>query len=216
MFGEIYFWDKKKFIFIPIISGFVMVSCETKRESNRYINTFRNYYSELKKGSDDKWNYTTDTVKVWWDDKDGDPILQIKGKESIGPWRAWDEEMNSSTKYDTLWFDKEELAVKVHFVETNDFYKLIGKNTSKTLQTFWFNSEGKIKEKLIYWIPEENTISSEHLKPIVEWAMENDSIEISQLYGNGQIIPSRANAIRWKKLLKKYNTFKMIDKDVNQ
>ncbi len=165
---------------------------------------FSKYYSAQKNDSNDKWNFTNDTVKLWFDNKDGKPILQVKGKKATGKWKEWDREMKSNSFYDTIWFDESENAVKGYFYEKNDFYSLIGKPPTKTLRTYWFDVNDKINEILIYWIPEENTITAEYLKPIVKWAMANDSIEINQLYPNGNIVPSRENAIRWKNLIRKY------------
>jgi hypothetical protein len=87
-------------------------------------------------------------------------------------------------------------------------YKLIGKSPTKTLRTYWLDQNYKIYEILLYWIPEENTETGEHLEPIVEWALQNDSLEIQQLYPNGRIVPSSENARRWKKLLRKYHDSK--------
>jgi len=191
-----------------IITLIIVVSCnDLNKESNR-LTTFNGYYAAVKSGSDEKWNFTADTVKLWFDDKKGTPILQIKGEESAGKWKEWDEEMNSISSYDSIWFDKNENSIKGYFYERNDFYDLIGKAPTKTLRTYWLNQNNKINEILMYWIPEENTTTGEHLKPILEWALVNDSTEIQQLYPDSRIAPSRENARRWKKLLQKYNETK--------
>lgn len=166
---------------------------------------FTEYYKAVQNHSEKKWNYTTDTVKVWFDDKKGKPVLNIKGTGSTGMWEEWDEEMDATASYDSLWYNETEHTIKGYFYENNDFYRLLGKGPTKTLQTYWLNENDKIKEVLIYWIPEENTTTSEHIKPVVEWAKENDSTEIRKLYSNEKLIPTRHNAKRWKALLKKYN-----------
>ncbi|AXT20644.1 hypothetical protein D1817_12350 [Flavobacteriaceae bacterium] len=168
---------------------------------------FEQYNSALKKGDEDKWSYTSDTIKVWFDNKKGKPSLRIKGKKSTGKWKEWDEEMHSSSYYDTIWYDQRENSIKGYFYENNDFYELIGKAPTKTLRTYWLNQNNKINEILMYWIPEENTTTDQHLKPIVEWAILNDSSEIKQLYPNNRIVPSKENAKRWKNLLNKYKMY---------
>ena len=188
-----------------LIAVIIYTGCSSSNEKSDELELFVNYYSASQKESDAKWNFTTDTVKLWFDDKEGEPSLRIKDKKSTGKWKEWDEIMNSSSTYDSVWFDKNENAIKGYFYENNDFYELIGKKPTKTLRTYWLNKDNIIHEILLYWIPEENTTTAEHLKPIVEWALINDSIEISELYPEGNIIPSRENAIRWKKFLKKYN-----------
>lgn len=181
------------------------VSCDIQKGRQNILNDFAEYFEASKLDSKTKWNYTTDTVKVWFDEKKGNPSKRIKGENFSGKWKEWDEQMHSSVQYDTLWYDKSEHAVKGFFYENNDFYDLIGKSPTKTLRTYWLNNENKIYEILIFWIPEENTTTSLHLKPIVEWALKNDSLEILELYPKGNIIPSKENAIKWKKLLTKYN-----------
>ena len=193
----------------PILSfTFLLIllfSCNSKQQSKQAITLFANYYEALSQKSESKWLYTQDTVKQWFDEKKGDPILIIKNKKSSGKWKEWDLEMNASTYYDSIWFDKREKAVKGYFYENNDFYDLIGKGPTKTLRTFWFNDQNKLHEILIYWIPEVNTTTSQHLEPIHEWALIHHPDEIEAIYPNGRIVPSVENAKRWKVLLNEYN-----------
>jgi hypothetical protein len=189
---------------MPVIL-IIFIGCKNSGKESVQLELFREYYAAYKAGSEDKWNFTADTVKLWFDDKNSRPILQIKGKKPAGKWKEWDEEMNATSSYDSLWFDKDEHSIKGYFQENNDFYELIGKSSTKTLQTYWLNHNNKIYEILIYWIPEENTTTGEHLKPIIEWAMENDSIEIQHLSPDNSIIPSRENARKWKKILERYH-----------
>lgn len=195
-----------RFLFLSITIATILVSCNN--QADKRLDVFSNYYDAIQKRSDDKWNFATDTVKLWFDQKEGDPVLQIKGQGSTGKWKEWDEEMKSTSVYDSLWFDEADGAVKGFFQENNEFYRLIGKSPTKTLRTYWFNENDKIHEILIYWIPEVNTTTGDHMAPIVEWAMKNDSLEIQELYPEGRLVPSKENAIRWKKLLTKYNEAK--------
>jgi len=187
-------------ICIPIL--FFTAGCQN--EESEKMQAFHNYYAALTNHSDEKWDYSTDTVKLWFDNKEGSPVLQFKEKAVMGEWIEWDKAMNTRAWYDSLWFDKDANAVKGLFYEENDFYELIGKGATKTLRTYWLNDNNRIKEILIYWIPEENTTTAEHLEPIVKWAMSHDATEIQQLYPEGRLIPSKDNALRWKKLLKEY------------
>jgi hypothetical protein len=181
------------------------LSCNMQEKGTDEIDAFTAYFLASKENPEHKWEYTADTVNIWFDDKKGAPSQRIKGQKTSGKWQAWDEEMHSSSRYDSLWYDPSEHAVKGFFYENNDFYKLLGKSPTKTLRTYWFNRVNKIHKILIYWIPEENTTTSEHLKPVVEWALKVDSLEISELYPDGRIVPTRENAVRWKALLTQYN-----------
>ena len=168
------------------------------------ISAFKSYFNLVQADKNEQWNYAADTVKLWFDNKENEPVLLIKGNGFNGRWKEWDDEMNKVSTYDSLWYDRQENAIKGYFYENNDFYKLIGKSPTKTMRTFWLNEKGKIEEILIYWIPEENKLTGEYLKPVVAWAMKNEPEEIQYLYADEQINPSRENAIRWKSLLKKY------------
>ncbi len=193
-----------------IIGFLALVSaCNPNNEKpQKLLSNFISYYEAVKIKSPQKWDFTLDTLKIWMEDTLSTPRLQIKGKISSGPWKDWDSIMNSVTYYDTLWYNKSEHAIQGYFNENNDFYHLIGKPANKTLRTYWLNDQDKIDELLIYWIPEENKNTAHYLKPIVEWAMTYDSLEIKDLYPEGRIIPSIENAKRWKVLLKQYHQLK--------
>lgn len=181
----------------------VFVSCQQENREEVALTLFKNYYKAVKEDGD-KWQYTTDTVRSWWDEKSGEGSRQIKGVPRSGKWKGWDEEMHTTTDYDSIWYDAKENAIRGYFYENNDFYELLGKTPTKSLRTFWFNEEDKIHEILRYWIPEVNTETSVHIKPIQEWAVVNAPEEIEALYPNGRIQPSAENARRWKALIKRY------------
>ncbi len=181
-----------------------LFNCKKVDKENQFIDSFHKYTFAKKHNPDSKWDFTTDTVKLWFDNKNGSPILQIKGEKSTSPWKGWDEEMHSNTDYDSIWFDYNENAIKGYFYENNDFYKLIGKPPTKTLRTYWLNNKNKIEEILMYWIPEENKTTNEYLKPIVDWALTNYPHEIKNIYPDNKIKPSKENAKTWRKIIEKY------------
>ena len=193
----------KKGILISIIT-MSFLSCKMSDKGAHSIEIVKNYHSAQDQNSDKIFTYTADTVKLWFEDKSGKPTLIINGNKSKGKWREWDEEMRSESMFDSLWYDRNLNAVKGYFFENNDFYKLIGKPPTKTLRTYWLTEEKKIKEIQINWLPKGNIPSDEYLKPILEWAKSNSPRELNNLYENGNLIPSRENARKWKKLLKKY------------
>lgn len=183
---------------------FLFTSCNQSDRTRKILPNFKDYFLHVQDDDPSKWDFTTDTVKIWMDDTTGVPRLNIKDKSSGGPWKEWDEVMHSITTYDSIWYNDSLHAVQGFFYEKNDFYTLIGKPATKTLRTYWLNEHDLIHQLLIYWIPEKNTTTSEHLGPIVEWAMRADSTEIRALYPGGRIVPSKENAERWKRLLQKY------------
>ncbi len=184
-----------------------MLGCGTE-DGQEQMARFSTYYELKAQQSDERWNYLADTLYTWFETKERRPIKSYKDKpKSGGGWAAWDRVMRSETTYDSIWFDATDNTVKGFFYENNDFYELIGKPATKTLRTYWFDDQMQISEVLIYWIPEENTTSGHFLKPIVIWAQEHDSAEISYLYADEEIKPSAKSARRWKELLERYREF---------
>lgn len=183
-----------------IITGILLISCRFTWIQSSELGVFNNYF---KAESDERWNFTADTVRLWFDERSGEPILRIKGQASNGKWKAWDEEMRTIIEIDSIWYDDNAHAVSGYFYENNDFYELIGKPPTKTLRTYWFE-EMKIRDILIYWIPEVNTTSDVFLEPIVSWAEIYANDEILELYPNNKIVPSKENAIKWRNLINRY------------
>lgn len=168
-----------------------------------------NQYLTLRQQKDPRFlQYVADTVKVWFDTKENKPILRLKVNQSKGPWAAWDSVMNSQSTLDSIWYNESQTAVVALLAESNDFYRLLGKPPTICEMSFWFNSEGEISEGLMYWPPHKNNATDEFLQPVVDWAYQYDSTEISYLYKNEEIEPSAENAIRWKALLRNYQSFK--------
>ncbi len=193
----------KKTLITFLVLWMIAMWCQAQTNGEIKLETFRAYFESLRSNPRLSWNFTTDTVRLWFDEKIGPPVIKVKDSSSSDKWKAWDVEMNTELSLDTIWFDPNKHAVVGYFFENNDFYKLIGKPPTKTFRTYWL-VENKISEVLIYWIPEENTLSDEYLKPIVEWARNHEPGKIQQLYPNGEVVPSKENAKAWKELIKTY------------
>jgi hypothetical protein len=189
-------------LFIQLAAG----SCQSQDSPERRINLFTDYFKALSKNDGGQWQFTNDTVRLWFDEKSGNPQLLVRDQKK-GLWASWDIEMNASSTYDSLWYDDMESAVKGYFYEDNDFYRLLKKPPTKTLRTYTFNAEDKISEILIYWIPEANKETTFYLEPVNAWALKNYPAEIEKIYPNGKLIPSKENAITWKKILVHYNFY---------
>lgn len=191
------------FLSLTILVSISFMQCEQKTQDTDLLVLFTKYYEAVTNHDDGKWNYTSDSVKVWFGKNDTIPSYRFKGKP-ISKWGEWDNVMNSRSYYDSIWYNPQLHAVQGYFYENNDFYELIGASPSKSLRTYTFDQSNKITDVLYEFLPGENTISDEHLDPIYEWALKNDSLEISELYPNKEFVPSTENAIRWKELINRY------------
>ncbi|HKK11803.1 MAG TPA: hypothetical protein VJ945_03165 [Flavobacteriaceae bacterium] len=189
-------------ILILLVLSFTLGCNKAKSEAD-ILNAFKDYFEAVKTKSDAQWNYTVDTVKVWFEKADMVPSLKYKG-EKMSKWGEWDKVMNSKSYYDSIWYNKRLHAVQGYFFEDNDFYDLIGASPNKTLRTYSLNEEDKITDLLYERQRTENAISDAQIDPIYEWALKNDSLEITELYPKKQFVPSAKNALRWKTLIKKY------------
>ena len=180
----------------------LLVSCQHKREAS--MDVFIKYYEASKVDQEAVWEYSADTLRVWFESKKNEASLRYRGKQQ-SKWGEWDDVMHATSHYDSIWFDSGENAVRGYFFENNDFYKLIGASSNKTLRTYFLNEDLKISGLLYERIPTQNSISEKHMKPIVEWALVNDSVEITELYPDNEFVPSAENALRWKTLLARYS-----------
>lgn len=189
--------------FYPILL-FLFIGCTEVRE-NSLLNRFEKYYSLNRKGDPKLWNYAADTIRIWFDNMKGKPVLKVKGKKKNGKWSEWDKIMNSKVSIDTVWQQPDSSFVRGLFLENNDFYELLGKEPTITLRTYYFNSNNEITDLLIYWLPDKNIPSSIYLEKVAEWALIEDSALWVRLYPNNTILPSKENALLWKDLLRRYN-----------
>lgn len=185
-----------------------LLGCTTDLSRQDKVARVKEYLSLRKQKDPGFQQLVADTMKVWFDSKEGKPSLRLKSNQSKGLWAEWDSIMNGRTTLDSIWFEEDTQAVKTQFTETNDFYNLIGKPASVAEQSYWFNSEGKIDESLLFWPSDKNISADIFLHPVVEWARTYDSTEIAELYKNEKIEPSAENAVRWKALLRNYQRFK--------
>lgn len=186
-----------------------LLSCDEK-ESLALTDRLEEYLEAKSKKDNSHWSFEADTIHTWFDTKSGPGMIRLRGKSSTGPWAEWDIEMNSYSTYDSLKADLSTNTVSGVFREHNDFFDLIGKKKgTKSRRVYYFNDEGLVEGVLMVWVRELPT-TDQYLKPIVEWAKKNDSLEIQYLYQNNEITPSMDNAKRWKELLQRFNREKEI------
>ncbi len=178
-------------------------SCSSSDKKNDEFSLFKAFYQAEINMDDSKWDYTTDTLRVWYGKTDAEPTLKYKGAPK-DPWIDWNVALNAKSSYDTIWYAPEEHAIKGFFYENNDFYNLLGASANKTLRTYTFNTSLKITDVRYENIPEENTLSGKHMAPVYTWAQTYAPEEIAAIFPNNQLVPSTENALRWKKLLEQY------------
>lgn len=181
----------------------LLVGCSSKNESTDVLESFNLYYKADNAKSESRWEYTSDTIRVWYAKDDPTPDLKYKGQQNDA-WQDWDDAMNSISYYDTIWYNSELHAIEGYFNENNDFYVLLGAAPNKTFRTYTLNSENKITDIHYEKISVENTLNNGHMAPVYQWALQNEPQEIAEIFPGNKLVPSTENAIRWKKLIIRY------------
>ncbi len=146
--------------------------------------------------------FKKDTSYTWHGKKEGQGNRSIFNPNS--GWKQWDKAWKGTYTYKDVQINTEEMMVTGEFNETTDFLKQIGMSEGfSATVTFWFDDDYRVKETLYAWKPD-NRSMHEQIKPLVEWAKQNDSITIYQIYLQDGFRPSTETAIEWKKLLDAY------------
>jgi len=71
----------KFFLAVILLFSSLIVGCNRTNQESDLINTFTIYYEAVKSKDDSKWNFTSDTVNVWFEKSDDKPSLRYKGKK---------------------------------------------------------------------------------------------------------------------------------------
>ncbi len=183
----------------------LLISCAEKKDDTDYLELFKAFHEAENEYSETKWDYLSDTLKVWYTKNDPKPDLKYKGQPTDG-WDEWDMAMRTISYYDTIWYDPELRAVQGYFNENNDFYVLLGASPNVTLRTYTYNDAGKITDLRYEKVNAENTLSKAHMDPVYQWAMIHEPEEISAIFPDNKLVPSADNAMRWKQLIIRYRT----------
>lgn len=196
---------REVFFLFSLFLLFFIAGCSSKNQNTDILELFERYHTEENKHSDSKWDYTSDTLRVWYAKDDSTPDLKYKGQPNDA-WQDWDDEMRSVSYYDTIWYNEELHAIEGYFNENNDFYVLLGASANKTFRTYTYNADNKITDIRYEKIDGENTLSNNHMAPVYQWALKNEPQEIAEIFPGTKLVPSRENAIRWKNLIIKYRS----------
>jgi len=195
----------KKHVLSLLALGLILWSCSKDNEEAILRHKIDKYFLAWNNQAfnhPDFFDFKRDTSYTWHDKKEG------KGSQSIfnlnSGWKQWDKAWNGTYTYDSIIIDTDSLKVTGKFRETTDFLKIIGMPEGYTaIVTYWFDDSYKVKETLYEW-DVNNEKMSEVIKPIVEWAMINDSIRIQHIYLQDGFTPNTENAREWKILLDAY------------
>ena len=155
-------------------------------------------YREARKAHDTQRiaGYLAEESRIWFDKKDGPGTLRKASGD--GPWAEWDREMKSTSTTHEYKVNGNELVTVVS--ETNDYFKLLDRKPTPYQITYWFDDDERIEGMLISSLPKEPKTKGRY-DQFKKWADEHHPRVLDELQPEGKIIPSKENAIRWRKLL---------------
>jgi hypothetical protein len=143
-------------------------------------------------------SYLAPDARSWWEKKEG-AGRPLTAKRTKGRWADWDHYFNAQTKRGAYVVDEGSATVSYEFTEINDFYRLIGREPTKSQYVYYFNRDGKICGKL--FDPMREHRGPDRFDEFEEWARANRPDELIYLMPEGDIIPNLDRAKRWRMLL---------------
>ncbi len=160
-------------------------------------------YREARKAHDTQRiaGYLAEESRIWFDRKEGPGTLRKASGD--GPWAEWDREMKSTSTTHEYKVNGNELVTVVS--ETNDYFKLLDRKPTPYLLTYWFDDDERIEGMLVSSLPKEPK-NKGRFEEFKAWADEHHPGVLDELEPDGRIIPSKENAIRWRKLLIEWRT----------
>ncbi|MEE9131708.1 MAG: DUF1573 domain-containing protein [Phycisphaerales bacterium] len=155
-------------------------------------------YREARKAHDTQRiaGYLADESRIWFDKKEGPGTVRTSTGD--GPWAQWDREMKSTSTTHEYEVNGNELVTVVS--ETNDYFRLLDRKPTPYQITYWFDDDERIEGMLVSSLPKEPKNKGRY-DEFKKWADEHHPGVLDELQPEGKIIPSKENAIRWRKLL---------------
>jgi hypothetical protein len=179
------------YIILPLFAAtFVIGGCAHPLQCN--LDAYR---AAKKRGDyETAGKYLDPDARIWFEKKEGDGHpLRAKG----GPWAEWDRYFNAEST-------REQERVEGRTVtyisrETNDFYRLIERESTPARVTCYFDDDGKITGMLYAGLSDDRP--PDRMDAFKAWAAEHYPGQLERIAPGGKINPALENARRWKKLL---------------
>jgi hypothetical protein len=138
----------------------------------------------------------SDDSRIWFEQREGPGTPRTVSGD--GPWSAWDREMGSSSTVESV--DTEWDTVTKVVAETNDYYRLLDRKPARIRLTYWFDGDRRIEGFLVQGIDDGEPDGGSR-EAFLEWARRHHRDEIDSLLDGDRVVPSAANARRWRALL---------------
>lgn len=172
---------------------------EAAEESSVLIEKAKRFRSLI---TEEKWDearaMTAPDPRRWFAPREGEGSPWIVGPRR-GPWAEWDEEFRSTSTVIGWRADDSSATVRVR--EINDYFRLLERGAVTNEITYFFDSEGRIDGLLIDAVGERPPGRTDEF---LQWAIENEPVELRELMPDGEIDPSGDHPRRFRALLEQW------------
>ncbi|HYF29622.1 MAG TPA: hypothetical protein VD993_00735 [Chitinophagaceae bacterium] len=122
-------------------------------------------------------------------------------EESLKGFKNWDGALNPDVKITS--FSRVKDTVTVHFVEQNDFSKLIDYPGWRGTEVITFDNSGLITE-MIYIPDTTNPPYRSWLAPALDWLQQHEPDSLALVYKDNRLVQTEYTAKLWTRLLKRW------------
>lgn len=155
-------------------------------------------YRQAKKAGDNTiaGTYLAEDARIWFAKKEG-PGRPLTPKG--GPWKDWDRFFHAQSTRE----DARVVGRTITYIsrETNDFYRLIDRQSNPARVTYYFDDNDRITGMLYQRLVPDGRRPPDRMCEFEKWLDEHHPGELEKLAPGGNIIPELQRAKRWKKLL---------------
>lgn len=186
---------------IALLLGAGPAADATTGADSPHVATVKSYYRLRGTGEKEKsLALLSHNSRIWFETKDG-PGRKRDKSTGGGPWAEWDRFFNG--KVTPLSFEEAGDSVTVRVEEINDFYRLIERPARRHDAVYYFDTAGKISGTLIRRV-QSNDEPPDRFDEFKAWAAEHRPADLAYLMPDGEIVPDRERATRWKSVLNEW------------
>ncbi len=143
--------------------------------------------------------YLVPEPRIWYEERSGAGSLwSLEG----GRWQGWDEHFRGESRRVSPW-QLEQDRVWADMLETNDYYRLVGRAGRTWRASYFFDGEGRLEGLLIAGLPNASP-TADLGDAFREWARRHDPDELDELMPGGQIDPTGDHPPRMRALLERW------------
>lgn len=147
--------------------------------------------------------YMSADPRTWYGEREGEGNAWTLG---AGRWKTWDTEFSGRSELGPWQIGEQRIFAVA--VEDNDYYRLINRDPSPWLLTYFFDDEGRIEGRMVSSVPDELRPPSPENADLGEafdtWLRQKYPQEYEYLRPGGEIDPTGDRAARTRAKLEEW------------